>query len=131
MKQTIFTLNYKGLVPQVRELVLSRDKYTCQQCKTKLAKNKLDVHHIIPIRSGGSDKLDNLITLCRKCHRQLENWKTLNYAVPVQRNFVLIKIEIDTDKKLEKLAKLEGRTKMGEIRFLVNQELKNRRSQAV
>ena len=32
----------------------------------------------------------------------------------------LIKIDVLTDKKLEKIAKLEGRTKMGMIRFLVN-----------
>ena len=50
----------------------------------------------------------------------------------------LIKIDVLTDKKLEKIAKLEGRTKMGMIRFLVNEETKradllekrDRRSQA-
>ena len=52
-----------------KAFVLNRDKYTCQHCKTK--KGALEVHHIIFRSNGGSDKTDNLITLCRQCHREL------------------------------------------------------------
>lgn len=50
---------------------LIRDNYTCKCCKTK--KGTLHVHHIIYRSNGGSDDLDNLITLCEECHKKLHN----------------------------------------------------------
>ena len=52
-----------------KAFVLNRDKYTCQHCKTK--QGTLEVHHIVFRSNGGSDEPDNLITLCRQCHREL------------------------------------------------------------
>ena len=52
-----------------KAFVLNRDKYTCQHCKIK--QGTLEVHHIIFRSNGGSDEPDNLITLCRQCHREL------------------------------------------------------------
>ena len=52
-----------------KAFILNRDKYTCQHCKTK--QGTLEVHHIIFRSNGGSDEPDNLITLCRNCHREL------------------------------------------------------------
>jgi hypothetical protein len=52
-----------------KEYVLHRDGHTCQACK---GKNKiLNVHHIVPRSQGGTDKPDNLITLCESCHKKL------------------------------------------------------------
>lgn len=47
----------------------NRDNYTCQYCKTK--KGTMNAHHIIYRRNGGSDDLENLITLCENCHETL------------------------------------------------------------
>ena len=55
----------------IRELVLSRDLYTCQHCKGKTKDSKLEIHHIIFRRNGGSDDSDNLITFCKTCHDSL------------------------------------------------------------
>ena len=52
-----------------KAFVLNRDKYTCQHCKTK--RGTLEVHHIIFRSNGGSDEPDNLITLCKHCHKEL------------------------------------------------------------
>ena len=52
----------------VREYVLWRDGHVCQNCKGKLKNPILQAHHIIHRENGGSDRPDNLITLCKTCH---------------------------------------------------------------
>ena len=42
-----------------------RDKESCRLCGSN---KRLHVHHIKPVSSGGSHTLQNLITLCRRCH---------------------------------------------------------------
>lgn len=53
------------------EAVLNRDNYTCQCCKAK--KGTMHVHHIVYRSNGGSDKMNNLITLCEDCHKKLHD----------------------------------------------------------
>jgi len=53
-----------------REYVLHRDGHICQVCKGKSKYPVLEVHHIIPRSQGGTDKPDNLITLCETCHQK-------------------------------------------------------------
>jgi len=55
--------------------ILIRDNYICQNCKGKTKDSKLEVHHIIFRRDGGSDEHDNLITLCKTCHDKLHQGK--------------------------------------------------------
>ena len=57
--------NTKGYY-DVRYFVFARDNYTCQVCKKK---NKiLHTHHIVYKSKGGTDRADNLITVCSDCH---------------------------------------------------------------
>ncbi|MDD4123774.1 MAG: RNA-guided endonuclease IscB [Bacilli bacterium] len=53
--------------------VLDRDNHTCQYCKGKSKDSKLEVHHIVFRRNGGSDEPENLICLCKTCHDQLHD----------------------------------------------------------
>jgi len=59
----------------VKAYVLSRDKYTCQKCKTK--KGSLHVHHLTFKSNGGTDTPENLITLCASCHSKLHSGEFL------------------------------------------------------
>ena len=54
----------------VREYVLYRDGHKCQNpnCKYKDKEQILKVHHIVYRSKGGTDRPENLITLCSKCH---------------------------------------------------------------
>ena len=53
----------------VKSAVLSRDNYTCQICgKTH---TRLEVHHIILRSEGGSNRMDNLVVLCKDCHAKV------------------------------------------------------------
>lgn len=58
-----------------KAMVLNRDNYTCQYCKGKHKDSKLEVHHIVFRSQGGSDEENNLITLCRTCHKDLHSGK--------------------------------------------------------
>jgi len=53
---------------RLRRYIFERDNYTCAICgrKTKYP----ECHHIIPISSGGDNNPNNLITLCKRCHRR-------------------------------------------------------------
>ena len=48
--------------------VLTRDTYTCQQCKGKSKDRRLEVHHLVLRSEQGSDEASNLLTLCKTCH---------------------------------------------------------------
>ena len=50
----------------VRYYVFARDNYTCQVCKKK--GKILQTHHIIYKSKGGTDRANNLITVCTDCH---------------------------------------------------------------
>jgi len=49
-----------------RFLVFKRNRYQCQICKRY--GGDLVVDHIVPLFHGGSDRLDNLQTLCKACN---------------------------------------------------------------
>lgn len=50
--------------------VFQRDNHTCRYCgKKSLDGVQLEVDHIIPVASGGTDELSNLITACFDCNR--------------------------------------------------------------
>lgn len=59
---------------KTRTQALERDNYTCQKCGTTRDNAIIDVHHIVEVRAGGSNLLDNLICVCRPCH-QMETEK--------------------------------------------------------
>ena len=55
--------------PQLRQLVLKRDKYTCQECGT--TDIELHCHHIWPLNESPitSADVDECITYCKDCHK--------------------------------------------------------------
>ena len=56
----------------IRNLILERDLFKCQDCGKNHHENILDVHHKIPFRISQDNSLNNLITLCRSCHMKEE-----------------------------------------------------------
>lgn len=49
-----------------RHSALQRDDFSCQSCG--ISDCRLHVHHKVPRSAGGTDHLDNLVTLCPDCH---------------------------------------------------------------
>ena len=70
---------------QQRDAARARDGYRCRHCGAPERPDRQhDLHHLQPFRDFGyvpgeneryraANQLDNLITLCRVCHRQAEN----------------------------------------------------------
>jgi len=88
----------------VRYFVFARDNYTCQCCG-KSKEKILNTHHIIFRSNGGTDRADNLITICTDCHTaknhkkggilykwQEEHKKVKQYKEPPFMNIVRKKI---------------------------------------
>ena len=55
---------------KLREKIKKRDNHWCLYCRKQRGEV---VHHMLPVRLGGTDNEMNLITLCRKCHRLIES----------------------------------------------------------
>lgn len=68
----------EGWNGEKRAQVRERDGYQCQGCGTHQDKlgRQLDVHHIFPAKVFENDikrnAMDNLVSLCRSCHRRYE-----------------------------------------------------------
>ena len=45
-----------------------RDLYTCQICGST---ENVEGHHIINFQFGGAANVDNIVALCRNCHKQV------------------------------------------------------------
>jgi N6-L-threonylcarbamoyladenine synthase len=59
-----------------RQYVLHRDNHTCQHCRGKSKDQILEVHHV-ESRQVGGNRAENLITLCRTCHKKVSKGKFL------------------------------------------------------
>lgn len=57
------------LSKMVRFAVFKRDLFVCQYCGRHPPEVVLEIDHIIPVASGGSDKEHNLLTSCFDCNR--------------------------------------------------------------
>ncbi len=62
-------------------LCFTRDKNTCQSCRRKLNKYSVSAHHIIPRNRGGVAMVENLITLCKGCHDEIEELNFTKYDI--------------------------------------------------
>lgn len=62
---------------EARVALTLRSKGHCERCN---GRGVLDPHHLLPRSRGGTDALENLALLCRRCHRAVhdhtaEDWR--------------------------------------------------------
>lgn len=58
-----------GFTENVKARVIARDDHQCYICHDD---TYIEVHHKLPQNLGGGHEEDNLVTLCRRCHRHVE-----------------------------------------------------------
>ena len=56
--------------PKIRTTIFERDGYCCQKCGNDGI--LLEAHHIIPFMITKDNSFENLISLCKSCHRKVE-----------------------------------------------------------
>lgn len=84
---TSTTTNKYQRDPAVKEWVLREANGCCECCKRPapfLAQDGapyLEVHHVIPLSSGGPDTTQNTVALCPNCHREIHHGKTRDVLV--------------------------------------------------
>jgi 5-methylcytosine-specific restriction endonuclease McrA len=71
----------------MRELARARDG-GCTYRNQGGCNGALAVHHIVPLEQGGTNQLDNLVTVCRAHHEQVEKPVLLDGARPTQLSAV-------------------------------------------
>ena len=60
----------QSIPDRVRHEVLKRDGYRCRECGASKDEGvTLEIDHIVPVAKGGTNDIDNLQTLCKKCNR--------------------------------------------------------------
>lgn len=59
---------------KVREQIKRRDNYECQMCGTPYG---LEIHHVVERSRGGRGVLTNGVTLCWKCHQNVQTHQKL------------------------------------------------------
>jgi 5-methylcytosine-specific restriction endonuclease McrA len=78
---------------KLRERILSRDKFKCRKCGRQ---DGLECHHIIKRSKKRLDVDWNLIMVCQKCHRELED----RIIIVQQEDNYQIDCQIDANKKV-------------------------------
>lgn len=67
--------------PELRQLVLERDDYTCQKCGKIIEDVELHCHHIDPVANNPieSADVDNCVTFCINCHKEVHKQSGCKY----------------------------------------------------
>lgn len=79
---------YPRAFQAARLAALERDSYTCQSLPPH--SGRLEVHHKDDDKHNTD--LDNLLTLCAKCHKRIHRWCTMEPPVPVVKLKVTITV---------------------------------------
>lgn len=61
---------YNKQYKENRKIVLILDNYKCRECGSR---ENLHVHHIKERCKGGTNDINNLVTLCGGCHKEKHN----------------------------------------------------------
>ena len=69
-----------------------------------------DIDHIVELRSGGSNEVDNLQALCPACHRVKTSRNTVGFVHPVEKHPTFFKEIVINGKSLRILTGPQARS---------------------
>lgn len=56
-----------------RAKLLASQDYRCAYCETSLKGKRMNVEHILAIKHGGTNKIENLVAACAECNKEKGN----------------------------------------------------------
>jgi len=61
---------------RLKQIVRERAAYLCEYCRSseRLSASRFTVDHVVPRSLGGSDDVDNLALVCRRCNERRYNF---------------------------------------------------------
>jgi len=57
----------------LRKNLLVRQNFLCAYCRSDLSGKRANLEHILPVKRGGTNKLDNLVMSCPDCNKVKNN----------------------------------------------------------
>lgn len=77
----------KRLPEQERQAVLQKTNGHCAYCGIELGSTEFQVDHVVPLRLGGKDEMENMLPICRSCNHykrgnSLEGWRRMLEQTP-------------------------------------------------
>ena len=85
-----------------RQAVYNKFEGHCAYCGKKIQYKDMQVDHILPKRSGGTDNIDNLFPTCRRCNHykranSIEGFRDLIEKIPskLMRDNYIFKVGVD------------------------------------
>lgn len=108
-RQKLYTEDWDN----IRKQVYMRDGHRCVMCGKR---GKLHAHHIIPVKISNDNSLSNLVSVCNKCHRKLEE---IGFAIlergggrsEIRRAELTLIAEAKKERAVQYMKKLEERNK--------------------
>lgn len=58
-----------------KKLLEERAIYECCNCGKKLTKEEVQVHHVVPLSLGGTNRESNMVIICLECHGKIHGRK--------------------------------------------------------
>lgn len=90
--------------PLIVKMLLTKQNNKCLKCKRQISGRGIDtnVHHIVPLSEGGTNKLSNLVALCKDCHNSVHLLPT--HLVEINQDCRRCKFEkiLDEPRQIEK-----------------------------
>lgn len=77
----------KRLSKQEKQQVLQKTDHHCAYCGVELGFDGFQVDHVLPLRLGGKDEIENMLPACRSCNHykrgnSLEGWRRMLEQTP-------------------------------------------------
>jgi len=75
----------RSITEYKRNKILNNYNNMCAHCNYP---GYLELHHILPVRDGGTDAYDNLIPLCEVCHAKAHGHRKKNFIDPKRKQWL-------------------------------------------
>jgi hypothetical protein len=98
--------------------VFKRDAFTCQYCGSHPPAVVLEVDHMLPVASGGKNRMDNLVTSCFDCNRGKGASLLTTLPESVSDRAAVVAERIAQNKAYERLLRTERKSEDAAILFI-------------